>query len=144
MLQLIVNEENCKAVVHYPREMRKPSKEIHVKNWNDVEAKWESETQKFIYSTLRSWIIQRNNAYNVSDELTGARAAAADKALLMLIHSQDAKLHVLCRRVVEHFQQFLSLLPKKESRQFEYAHKVIGPMLMWCKEYKDAINQTCN
>lgn len=144
MLRLIVNEQNCKAVVHYPKEMRKPSKEITVNNWNEVESKWESETQNFIYSTLRGWTIQRNNAYKASKELTGARAAAADKILLILINSETARLHVLCTRIVNHLQQFMSLLPKKESRNFEYAHKVIGPMLMWCKEYKDTIDQKHN
>ncbi|MFD2741938.1 MULTISPECIES: hypothetical protein [Sphingobacterium] len=144
MLQINVNEQSRKAVILYPKEMRIPSKEINVSSWVDVERKWQSEVHSFIYNSLRSWTIQRNKAYKATKELNGQRAAAVDKILLMLINSQSAKLHVLCKRVVDNLEFFLLLIPKNGSSQFEYAHKIIGPMLMWCKEYKDAINKTHN
>src|SRR5690606_31630220 len=140
MLQLNVLPESNKVLVRYPTEARIPSKMISIYTQAQLQRKWETETREYIYSTLRKWVVQRNHAYKATKELTGPRAAASDKLLLTLINYQYSTLHSMCRKVVDNYDLFWSIMPSAKSKNVEYAKQVIAPILLWCKEYRDQVN----
>lgn len=141
MLQLNVLPESNKALVQYPKEARVPSKIVYVNSALQLEKKWETETRDYIYTTLRKWVLQRNYAYKAKKELTGQRAATVDKLLLMLINYQYSSLHAMCRKIVDSYELFVSILPSKQSKNIDFARQVIAPILLWCRDYRDSVNK---
>ncbi|GGH28434.1 hypothetical protein GCM10011418_39100 [Sphingobacterium alkalisoli] len=141
MLQMNVIPGSNKALIQYPKEVRKPAKEIVV-GYSEahLQRKWESETRDFMYKTLRSWVMQRNRAFIAVKGLTPQLAHTVDRLLLMLINAQDSRLHVLCAKVLELHKEWVLLLPSKESRCHAFTKAVIAPMFLWCQEYIDIYN----
>lgn len=135
MLHITVYPEANTAKVNYPKEARLPDRTIPVFTPDKARDKWESETRRYIHDTLRSWILQRNKAYQSHETLTGPRSAAVDKLLLMLSMHQYSRLHVLCRRIYRDSHLFIRLIPSKESRHFLHFRDRIAPILIWTEEY---------
>jgi len=140
MLQLNVIPESNKVLVQYPEAAKIPSKVIQRSSVTSIEKKWEIETRAYIYSFLRKWILQRNAAYKSKGELNGKRAADVDRLLLMLIQVQYSTIHTMCRKIVENYEVFISLFPTEYSKNIDYTRQVIAPILLWCKEYRDQID----
>lgn len=132
-----------KALIQYPKEMRKPAKEIIVgTNGKVIQKRWEQETRVFLYKTLRSWVLQRNKAHLVTKNHTSHIAYAVDRLLLMLVKNENSRLHVLCAKVLEYEKDWVLLLPSVESSCHMYTQKVIAPIFLWCDEYVQVYSQS--
>lgn len=140
MLQFNISADAKHALVQYPKEARIPDKVVPVFNAEQIERKWRMETRRYIYETLRKWLMQRQRAYAAKQELTAQRNNAIETLKAMLFNYEFGSLHSMCRKIVDNYELFVSLLPSKQSRNWAYAQQVIAPILLWCREYRDAVN----
>lgn len=131
----IIPERKC-ALIMYPSIFKLPKKEILVYSIADAKGKWEEETRLFIHDKLRMWVLSRGVSYALTSRLTSERKNAVNKLMFMFRDHESVRLHVLCKRIVEHGAHFVRLSPTKASRFHMHLKDVIAPILQWCEEYQ--------
>lgn len=136
MLTGHLDTEKRVLVLEYPKRAHLPKNTIPVRSTDHAVAVWTIQAKKYMFDTLRGYVMQRQAAMQSA---TGTRYAqamqAVDKLLLMLMSSYEARLPVMCARIVRDREWFDVIEPGAFSRFSAHYKEVILPIFEWCEQY---------
>jgi hypothetical protein len=87
--------------------------------------------RRYIIAKLRAWLKQRGFALETVPRKN--RSLEVAKLLVLLNFYENAGLHVLCEFIHTHKGVIESIAPCATSRQFNYYHNTIEPILGFCQ-----------
>lgn len=136
MLTGHLDTEKRVLILEYPKRARLPKNTIPVRSTDHAVSVWTIQAKKYMFETLRRYVLQRQTAMQSADGRRYAQAMqAVDKALLMLMSSYEARLDVMCARLLRDREWFEVLAPGTFSRFYLHYEEVILPIFEWCETY---------
>lgn len=136
MLTGHLDTEKRVLILEYPKRARLPKNTITVRSTEHALAVWTIQAKKYMFETLRKYVMQRQAAMQSADGRRYAQAMqAVDKALFTLMSSYEARLEVMCARLLRDREWFEVLAPGAFSRYFHHYEEVILPIFEWCESW---------
>lgn len=133
-----LDTEKSVLILEYPKRAHLPRKCLPVKNLDHAISIWNIQARKYIFETLRGFVLQRSKAIFLMNGSKRTRCSnAVDKLLLMLMGGYESPLDRLCAKVKRDAHLIKELEPGPFSRFRHHYAEVIVPIVEWCSQYLD-------
>lgn len=126
--------------VKYPALARKTPEYLTVTDKSHGERLLMIRTKKYLFETLRGWVMQRQHAINAGENhfkpSISTKNVIVEKFLLMLMSNYESSLPRLICKIAENRWEIEQLAPSIYSKYYNHYEEVILPILEWTEEMK--------